>query len=241
MYSRFQSYLEIPNLPQYVIPGDYNTQLVNQLSTAIVLAVQKSKTQTPFLSFIHYLYLYHSSFISTGEPKVMIYKMRILLLALSAAVVSVSAKNDKIKKVHRPGKLVGADNLVGGNTCYTTCTNANVCNQEECEVFELGEVSLGSFSCECSSCASGEVGHGGYNCNIGGIRSLTAEDDTTSASCGGDGFDVQLILGRDDCTVTGGLVDCPSTCECRHCDCNPCSEGETCVMKNENAGGFQCK
>ena len=159
---------------------------------------------------------------------------RTLLLALCAT--TILAKNDKAK-IKRPGKLVGANDIYGSNTCYTNCANA--CVDGGCEVFDGADTSLGSFDCQCTPCAHGEVGTGAYVCDIGGIRDLNAED--TSTSCGGDGFDIALLLGRSDCVVDGPTVTCPGSCECNSCECDPCGAEETCVDKNGRFGGYQCK
>ena len=162
--------------------------------------------------------------------------MRVLLFALSVAIISAE-KKEKKDKIQRPGKLLGANNIGDGtNTCYVNC--GDVCSEGGCEVFNLADTSLGKFNCACTECADGETGVGSYTCDINGIRDLSADD--TSASCGGDGFDIALMMGRDDCEVADGTVSCPGTCQCESCGCNPCSGGQTCTPQNGNFGGFRC-
>lgn len=164
--------------------------------------------------------------------------MRIILFALSVAIISAQ-KDKKDKKIKRPGKLVGPNDISTTAACFVTCDDPCA---ESCEVFDnsISQISLGSFDCDCTDqCAHGEEGKAGFVCGIAGINDPSADD--TSASCGGTGFDINQLFGRDDCTVNGSTVDCPSTCECEHCDCNPCSEGLNCEMKNGPKGGYQCK
>mmetsp|Transcript_3007 Transcript_3007/g.6558 ORF Transcript_3007/g.6558 Transcript_3007/m.6558 type:complete len:173 (+) Transcript_3007:146-664(+) len=167
--------------------------------------------------------------------------MRILLIAL--CTVLISAKNTNInkkdKKIKRPGKLLGANDVSGSNTCYVNCGSGDVCGADAgCVVFDGADTTLGTFSCQCESCADGETGRGSFECTVAGIRDLEADD--TSASCGGDGFDIGLMLGRDDCEVSGSTVSCPGTCQCESCGCDPCSEDKECVEKNGRFGGFVC-
>eukprot|EP00584_Thalassiosira_punctigera_P017551 CAMPEP_0172554642 /NCGR_PEP_ID=MMETSP1067-20121228/55638_1 /TAXON_ID=265564 ORGANISM="Thalassiosira punctigera, Strain Tpunct2005C2" /NCGR_SAMPLE_ID=MMETSP1067 /ASSEMBLY_ACC=CAM_ASM_000444 /LENGTH=170 /DNA_ID=CAMNT_0013343053 /DNA_START=64 /DNA_END=576 /DNA_ORIENTATION=- len=170
--------------------------------------------------------------------------MRIFLFVcfvLSSSVVSAEnkdGKNSNKNKIKRPGKLLGPNNVgYGTNTCFVNCQDP--CTDGGCEVFDGGDSSLGTFYCKCNECQPGETGVGSFECNTSGIRDLNAED--TSASCGGDGFDISLLLGRADCETNGGDVSCPGTCQCESCDCNPCAEDEECVTKNGKFGGFQCK
>jgi hypothetical protein len=177
--------------------------------------------------------------------------MRRILFALSAAVVL--AKNDnasnkdtasnKMAQIKRPMRVRGPNDVSskGGNTCYANCPHPLA--ENGCEVIDKADgkmTSMGSFDCRSTSpCGYGETGEGGYICDLSGINDRRAED--TSASCGGKGFDIDLILGRIDCDKERGKVVCPSTCVCDSCDCNPCGENETCELKNGRWGGFLCK
>lgn len=175
----------------------------------------------------------------------MICKLRALSLVFCGVVGIVSAKNVKKQKPSQPNKLLsGASSVTGANTCYTTCNNA--CAVNGCEVLVQSDVqsdaspSLGMFSCECTPCPDGEVGQGAYRCDVGGISDPKTEG-SLATSCGGGAFDLGLILGRDDCYTAEGEVHCPSTCVCNSCECDPCASDETCVDRNVNAGGYQCK
>eukprot|EP00581_Thalassiosira_minuscula_P015458 CAMPEP_0183725554 /NCGR_PEP_ID=MMETSP0737-20130205/20744_1 /TAXON_ID=385413 /ORGANISM="Thalassiosira miniscula, Strain CCMP1093" /LENGTH=167 /DNA_ID=CAMNT_0025956573 /DNA_START=102 /DNA_END=605 /DNA_ORIENTATION=- len=164
--------------------------------------------------------------------------MRAVAVLFALTVAVAAAKPNKVKPVKRPGKLLKANDIGGGsNTCYVACDDA--CGDEGCEVFDGDKTTLGSFSCKCSECGSGYIGEGEKTCDIAGISDLGAED--TSTSCGGEGFDITLLLGREDCTVTGNTVTCPENCVCNQCECGPCSEGEECFDKKGKFGGFQCK
>lgn len=105
------------------------------------------------------------------------------------------------------------------------------------------DYSLGTFYCKVDTpCAPGEKGEPSFICNMGGVNDVKAED--LSTSCGGVGFDIGLMVGRDDYEYReGGDVYFPSTCTCDSCIgiCNPCEKGQKCKQKfNGPNGGFMC-
>ena len=150
--------------------------------------------------------------------------------------------NDNLKKkikVKVQGKLLSANTVSDGNACYPKCTN--VFSDQGCEVMNGGDYSLGTFYCKVDApCAPGEKGDPSFTCNIGGINDMQAED--LSTSCGGVGFDIGLMVGRDEYEVgSRGDVHFSSMCTCDSCDCNPCEQGQRCLPKfNGPNGGFKC-
>lgn len=173
--------------------------------------------------------------------------MHVSTIGLLAFLTLTSAKqnknpNDRKKiKVKVQGKLLSANTVSDGNTCYPTCTD--VFSDRGCEVMNGADYSLGTFYCKVDTpCAPGEKGEPSFICNMGGVNDVKAED--LSTSCGGVGFDIGLMVGRDDYEYReGGDVYFPSTCTCDSCIgiCNPCEKGQKCKQKfNGPNGGFMC-
>lgn len=171
--------------------------------------------------------------------------MHVSTIGLLAFLTLTSAKqnknpNDRKKiKVKVQGKLLSANTVSDGNTCYPTCTD--VFSDRGCEVMNGADYSLGTFYCKVDTpCAPGEKGEPSFICNMGGVNDVKAED--LSTSCGGVGFDIGLMVGRDDYEYRErGDVYFPSTCTCDNCGCNPCEEGQKCKQKfNGPNGGYMC-
>lgn len=142
-------------------------------------------------------------------------------------------------KVKVQGKLLSANTVSDGNTCYPMCND--VFADSGCEVMNGSDQSLGTFYCKIDTpCAPGEKGEPSFTCDMGGISIAFKDAEDLSTSCGGVGFDLGLMVGRDDYEKRErGTVYFPSTCECDSCGCNPCEEGQKCKSKWGGAG-FMC-